>query len=165
MGPPRAVTLVYTQYENEMYTKFTKFGQIVYNAPRGVPIHPSRGELRANYGTKFGKRAAETLYTTPPNLLDLASLLATGAFLPLKTSQITALARQSEAQRHTTPHTAQTAAFGVIQVLGGRGGYLKKSSSRPTGINAGFLQSTSAWEAITSGTNDPFRRGTVGVLL
>ena len=146
---------MYTQYENEMYTKFTKFGQIVYNAPRGVPIHPSRGELRA----------AEKLYTTRPNLLDLASLFATGAFLPLKTSQITALARQSEAQRHTTPHTAQTAAFGVIQVLGGRGGYLKKSSSRPTGINAGFLQSTSAWEAITSGTNDPFRRGTVGVLL
>ena len=43
-----------------------------------------------------------------------------GAFLPLKTSQITVLARQSEAQRHTTPHNAQTAAFSVIQVLGVR---------------------------------------------
>ena len=113
--------------------------------PRGVPIHPSKDQLRANNRTKFGSWVAVyKLYTTRPNLLDLASLLATGAFLPLKTSQITALARQSEAQRHTTPHTAQTAAFSVIQVLGGRGGYLKTSSSRPTGINTGFLQSTCA---------------------
>ena len=133
--------------------------------PRGVPIHPSKDQLRANNRTKFWQVGGRKLYTTRPNLLDLASLFATGAFLPLKTSQITALARQSEAQGHTTPHTAQTAAFGVIQVLGGRGGYSKKFSSCPTGISAGFLQSTRAWEAIPSGTNDPFRRGTVGVLL
>ena len=114
---------------------------------RRVNRHPSRGVVYklgpnlVNFVYTFRTHIEYTpeLYTTRPNLLDLASLLATGAFLPLKTSQITALARQSEAQGHTTPHTAQTAAFGVIQVLGGRGGYSKKSSSCPTGISARFL--------------------------